>query len=190
MERRGRHCIRFSKRGNICIRRHHQMICRCSTQFRCKGCAAEVVKFVCVDLKRESERAGLGQDLTRLFQSKGFCLAKDVHKRKGQARRVSLPPLLEHWKHSLRYFVRIPLRIVFEFRGNGVCTEKGDRKVKRALIIQGGQSFKQTQLCSRLQTVTRFCFSSGGTVSEHTKQARAGLSDERFHAGGTRCLGR
>ena len=61
------------------------MICGGRAQLYCKRRATEIVEFVSVDLERESQRTGLGQDLTRLFKVKGFVLAEDIHKWKRQS---------------------------------------------------------------------------------------------------------
>jgi hypothetical protein len=94
-----------------------------------------------VDLERESQRPGPGQDLTRLFKSEGFGLAEHIHKRQRQPRSMCLPPFFQNRQHGIGYFVGIALRVILKFGSNGVCAKEGDHEVKRAFIIQCKQGF-------------------------------------------------
>ena len=78
------------------------------------------------------------------------------------------------------------MRVIFVFGRDGVRAEEGDGEIKRTFIIEREQGFEQAQFGGGLQAITRFGFGGGGAVREHAQQARTGLRDERFHAGGAR----
>ena len=182
--------IRFPQRSNICVRGLHKMICGRCAQFHRQRGAADVAELVGVDLEREPQRPGFGQDLARLLQVKGLVFAEDIHKGQRPARRVRLPPFLEHGQHRLANEIRVALRIIFVLGRDGVRTEEGNGKVERTLVVEGEQGFEQAQFGGGLQAVARFGFDSGRAVPEHPQQARAGLRHERFNGGRARLLDR
>ena len=92
-----------------------------------------------------------------------------------EPRRMSLPPLFEHWHHCLANEVGVALGIIFEFGRDGVRAKKGEGQVERGFIVEHEQGFEQTKFGGGLQTIARFGFDGRGSHAR-TCAADAGVS--------------
>ncbi len=178
------HRIRATQGGNIGVRGAHQVVSRSGSQLHGQGGAAQVVKFVGVDLEREAQAAGGLQDLAGLSQVESLVLAEDIHKGRVFALGgVGLPPLLQDGQHGAGHQVGIALRVILVLGRDGMRAQESDGQIDGSFGIQGQQGFEQTQLGGGLQTVACLGFGGGGAGREHAQQAGARLGHERLDRG-------
>ncbi len=156
------------------------MIGRDSAQFSGKAGAAQVFKFIGVELERKAQARCFSQDLAGFCQFENTFFTKNVHKGQFLSRGMRQPPFFGLGQCGFTQPVSIRSSITFVFPGNGVCAHVGGNKFERSNAVEQQDGLKLLELSFQIQPVTGLCFHSGGAVTESAQSPFKRLGNQFF----------